>query len=229
MATSNTPANVPTNDKGDKQVPANDLSKSTSPSSSKIAESANKRKRESVAANVNINEKTTVSETEETGEIEKHVSAVETSNVKEVEMKDAESIDNSVVDQSNKEIEMQDADHETSNNETVSNLNASEGNTRVEKSIEDGKTHRENADEGCQEEPKEVERPESGKKQKNDTDGSGENVLGEVATLLKQVKESETNGKLQVEVKVKKMDDDNVKENGEVKECEPQANNRESG
>ncbi|KAL9997876.1 hypothetical protein Hdeb2414_s0004g00122021 [Helianthus debilis subsp. tardiflorus] len=58
------------------------------------------------------------------------------------------------------------------------------------------------------------ERPESSEKQRDES--GQDHVLGEVATLLKQVQESETKGKIEVEVKVKKVDHGDVKENGEV-------------
>ncbi|KAJ0819442.1 hypothetical protein HanPSC8_Chr16g0696141 [Helianthus annuus] len=57
-------------------------------------------------------------------------------------------------------------------------------------------------------------RSESSEKQRDES--GQDHVLGEVATLLKQVQESETKGKIEVEVKVKKMDHGDVKENGEV-------------
>ncbi|PWA42351.1 pigment precursor permease [Artemisia annua] len=47
-------------------------------------------------------------------------------------------------------------------------------------------------------------------------DGSGQHVLGKVAMLLKQVQEIGAKAKLEVEVKVKKMDQGDPKENCEV-------------
>ncbi|GKD06258.1 hypothetical protein Tco_1181232 [Tanacetum coccineum] len=47
-------------------------------------------------------------------------------------------------------------------------------------------------------------------------DGSGQKVLGDVATLFKQTQETDANAKLEVEVNVKKMDQGDVKKKSEV-------------
>nr|GEX31058.1 zinc finger, CCHC-type [Tanacetum cinerariifolium] len=76
-------------------------------------------------------------------------------------------------------------------------------------------------DEGIKEtdKPNGIGGSESNERSINDAaanDGSGQQVLGEVATLLKQVQDSDAKAKLEVDVKVKKMDQGDVKENGEV-------------
>ncbi|KAJ0440718.1 hypothetical protein HanIR_Chr16g0789831 [Helianthus annuus] len=96
-----------------------------------------------------------------------------------------------------KDVEMQDAEVAYNKPDIVE-----------EKSIKDGETNETASD------LKASERSESSEKQRDES--GQDHVLGEVATLLKQVQESETKGKIEVEVKVKKVDHGDVKENGEV-------------
>ncbi|PWA97289.1 hypothetical protein CTI12_AA030460 [Artemisia annua] len=172
-----------------------------------------------------------------------------TTGVKEVEMVDAETIQGSVepgikeVEMQDAEV----VDNETRIEEKITkderpDVRDEEKITKDERPDVrgEGKTHPDinkdeagpnlNVTEGFKqdqgikesEKPNEIGVSESNEKRINDAaanDGSGQQVLGEVATLLKQVQESDAKAKLEVEVKVKKMDQGDVKENSEVNDC----------
>ncbi|KAI3521234.1 hypothetical protein L1887_10695 [Cichorium endivia] len=141
-------------------------------------------------------------------------------------MKDAEAIDESP-DQGIKEVEMQDA--EVVYNRTTHLEENSRGDV-VEDFREESKTHPESnlnptesckQDEGTQEneQTKNVDESKSNEKQSipaDTSDGSGQEALGDVASLLKQMQESDAKAQVEIEVKVKKMDHEVVKENGEI-------------
>lgn len=135
----------------------------------------------------------------------------QSTGVKEIEMKDAEAVDGPS-DQGIKEIEMQDAEvvynrtthveeksredsvadvHEESKMHPESNLKGNEGCKQDEgtKETEQGAKY------------EEFERNEKQSIPVDTKDGSGQQALGEVATLLKQVQESDAKAKVEVEVK----------------------------
>ncbi|GKE22784.1 hypothetical protein Tco_1434296 [Tanacetum coccineum] len=199
--------------------------KSTPPATGNNTEAANKRKRVSEVATGNDEKQTktakdmpvanTTTESEEN-----HFTAVETTTgVKEVEMVDAETIQGTI-EQGIKEVEMQDAEvvyNETRIEEKINKDERPDDETGPNLSVTEGFKQ----DEGIKEtdKPNGIGGSESNEISINDAaanDGSGQQVLGEVATLLKQVQDSDAKAKLEVDVKVKKMDGD-VNENGEVR------------
>lgn len=198
--------------------------KSTPPTTSgNNTVAANKRKREFMVATTNYDKETKsanvipIANTTETSE--KHISTTETTGAKEVEMKEAETV-------YTKEVEMQDA--EAVHSKTSLEENSFEESTVVreeEKTQLNTNKNDVGSNSDTTEQPIKVKVDESEGNEKrsidaNTSDESGQQVLGEVATLLKQLQESDAKAKLEVEVKVRKMDHGDVKENGEANETQ---------
>ncbi|KAL4584554.1 hypothetical protein LXL04_009157 [Taraxacum kok-saghyz] len=217
----------PVTHKDDEQFPGRgngETTKSTPPDSGNDSETPNKRKRDLTDAGISDNE-------EKISPVVDTTDTVATAGIKEVEMKDAEAINESP-GQGIKEVEMQDAEavyDRTNVEENSSGDGVSDSDVH-----EESKTHPWlylNATEGVKqdagtEQPIKVEESERNEKRSIDADGvdgSGPEALGEVATLLKQVQQSDSKAKLEVEVKVKKMDDGAVKENGETETARTEA------
>ncbi|KAL7607261.1 hypothetical protein Lser_V15G17723 [Lactuca serriola] len=199
-----------------------ETARSAPPASRNDPEATNKRKRDTSDGIHDNEEKIST----EVTRVVDTTDTVETAGVKEVEMKDAEAIDEPS-DQGIKEVEMQDAEVMYNRTTHVEENSKAEGVTDVREESKmnpDVNDFSSKQDQGTKEteQPAKVDESKSNEKESTHTDmsnGSGQQALGEVATLLKQVQESDSKAKLEVEVKVKKMDHVVTKENGETEKA----------
>ncbi|XP_023764676.1 uncharacterized protein LOC111913184 [Lactuca sativa] len=197
-----------------------ETARSAPPASGNNPEATNKRKRDTSDGIHDNKEKIST----EVTRVVDTTDTVETAGVKEVEMKDAEAIDEPS-DQGIKEVEMQDAEVMYNTTTHVEENGKAEGVADVHEESKlnpDVNDFSGKQDQGTKETEQPANESKSNEKESPHTDmsnGSGQQVLGEVATLLKQVQESDSKAKLEVEVKVKKMDHGVTKENGETEKA----------